>query len=252
MGTKSGVYIITNTESSKVYIGSTVDFKRRWGQHKRDLRRGGHNNPHLQAAWVLYGEDAFEFGVLEYLDDPEGLHLAEQFWVSVYCEEHKDLYNIGTPGKAPMLGRSHTEETRRKIGEALMGSQHCLGRKLTREHKRRTSEALMGHSVSEETRRKMGKAARGRRPSDEHRRKLSEANKGKKPPPFSDEHCRKIGEARAGPYPAFIHRETGEAIPAGVNLCALCRERGLSQGNMHAVKTGRRKHCKGWMLGEAK
>lgn len=57
----------------------------------------------------------------------------------------------------PMYGRTHSEETRRKIS---------IGNK--------------GKIISEETRKKMSEARKGKILSEEHRRKISEANKGKK------------------------------------------------------------------------
>lgn len=95
------------------------------------------------------------------------------------------------------------------FGECAANNRH--GVKCTLEVRRRISEILTGREVSEET-----------------RSRLSKAN--------------------AGDYPAFIHRGTGEIIPAGKNLSHLCRKRGLNRPNMSAVKTGRRKSCKGWAL----
>ncbi len=58
----AGVYIIRNCKNGKVYVGSTVGpFQHRWGEHKRQLRKGLHRNYHLQAAWNLYGESQFRF-----------------------------------------------------------------------------------------------------------------------------------------------------------------------------------------------
>ena len=219
---ESGIYIITNLESGKVYIGSTAQrFQKRWGQHLYVLRRGACNNTHLQRAWNKYGEDAFEFGILEYVDDPKELHLAEQFWVDVYQEEGTELYNIATIGPAPWLGRRHTAETKLKMSKAAMG------RRYSDETRRRMSEASKlrtGRLVSEETRRKISATLMGHPVSQETRLKWSK------------------------PYPAFIHQETGEVIPAGVNLTGLCRERGLTQRNMWAVVAGKRRICQGWIL----
>lgn len=203
-----GVYIITNTESGKVYIGSTAGFRQRWAEHGRHLRRGIHHNPYLQSAWNYYGEAAFEFGVLEYLNGPEEFHLAEQWWMDVYREEGKELYNFGLAARSPRRGCHHSEEAKQRMSEAHRGKAH-----------------------SEETRRKIG-----------------EANRGRKKPPRTKEHCRKISEANAEFYPAFIHQDTGEIIPAGFNLEAMCRERGLGQNNMCAVKNGRRQRHRGWIL----
>lgn len=43
-----GVYKITNKETGKFYIGSSVDIRQRWYAHKSKLRRGVHSNQHLQ------------------------------------------------------------------------------------------------------------------------------------------------------------------------------------------------------------
>lgn len=204
-----GIYAITH-ESGKAYIGSSVNFQKRWNEHKRRLRRGIHTNQHLQRAWALYGESAFEFVICEYVDDPERLHVREQYFLDLH-RMFNEVYNLGLVARHPMLGRPMPEETRRKISEAHKGMRH------TEEARRRMSVAqkgnqcALGHEVTEEAR-------------------------------------RKLGEAHGRPYPAFINRITGETIPAGVNLRALCRERRLNQSGMAAVVRGAQSHCKGWML----
>ena len=73
-------------------------------------------------------------------------------------------------------GKTHTEESKQKISEALKGKPH------TEEAKRKMSEALKGKPLSEE-----------------HKRKLSEAHKGKpsghKGKPHTEEAKRKMSEA---------------------------------------------------------
>lgn len=194
----SGVYTITNLENSKVYVGFTVDLDKRWDGHKQSLRRGDHCNIHLQRAWNKYGEGSFEFDILEYLDSLEELPLAEQFWCKIYQLEGRELYNIATPGKAGMLGRKHTEESKRKMSEILIGNQRSLDYKHSEETRRRMSEALkgnqhtLGHSLSKEHRRKIGDAFRGKSLSKEHCDKISAALIGHG---VSKEARRKIGEA---------------------------------------------------------
>ena len=80
----------------------------------------------------------------------------------------------------------------------------------------------------------------------ESKRRMSLAKKGKPGPKVSEEARCKIGIANSRSYPAFIHEETGEVIPAGTNLSALCRERGL--GDMGVVVRGKQRSHKGWML----
>lgn len=78
----AGVYCIANTIDEKVYIGSTVDLKRRWREHKRMLERDQHSNIKLQRAWNKYGSEVFVFSVLEYETDPDKLLEAEQRWMN--------------------------------------------------------------------------------------------------------------------------------------------------------------------------
>jgi group I intron endonuclease len=224
---KTGIYIIAGANGIS-YIGSTVNFQQRWRGHRSKLRRGVHDNPHLQHAWNKYGEGSFEFGVLEYLEDPKELHLAEQFWMDMYREEGRDLYNMGLCATCAMRGRP-----------------------LDPGHRRRISEALIGHDVSEQTRHKIRNAATGRAPSRMTRSKISRALKGKKKPPRSAEHCCNMASAKAKPYPAFYNEYTDEIIPAGVNLKAMCHEWNLDPSNMGRLKRGQRQRHKGWVLLEA-
>lgn len=48
-----------------MYIGQSKTIQRRWHDHLKCLRDGKHVNRHLQAAFQKYGEDAFEFSVIE-------------------------------------------------------------------------------------------------------------------------------------------------------------------------------------------
>jgi len=119
-----------------------------------------------------------------------------------------------------MKGRRHSEETKRKMSEAKMGNQHHLGHKHTTEAGRKIGEAQIGNQK-----------ALGYKHTAEAKRKTSEAN--------------------AGSYPAFIHYETGATIPAGRNLRAMCRKRGLNRGHMWSVVHGKCKSHKGWTLKES-
>jgi hypothetical protein len=71
---------------------------------------------------------------------------------------------------------------------------------------------------------------------------------------FSAKWRRKLSESAMGnqygakSYPAFINKDTGEIIPAGVNLTRLCRERELVRSCMRDVVRGEQKQHRGWML----
>jgi group I intron endonuclease len=65
----AGIYQILNKHNLKCYVGSTRRrFSQRFYDHKRDLKNNKHHSKHLQAAWNKYGEEVFEFTVLEIID----------------------------------------------------------------------------------------------------------------------------------------------------------------------------------------
>ena len=87
--------MIRNKVNNKVYIGSSVNIERRWYSHRYDLRCNKHNNKHLQNAWNKYGEDNFEFIVLEEVKDKSALRIREQYWLNKYQAFNASIgYNI--------------------------------------------------------------------------------------------------------------------------------------------------------------
>jgi len=64
------------------------------------------------------------------------------------------------------LGFKHTEETKRKMGEARKGNQNALGHKHTETARRKMSEALKGKRKSDEFRKKCSQAKRRLSDSD--------------------------------------------------------------------------------------
>ena len=99
--------------------------------------------------------------------------------------EHMSLHHKGKSinyqrfGKdAPMYGKHHSEETKHKISESHKGLNiWSKGKCLSDETKRKLSEALKGKHHSEETKHKMSESHKGKHLSDETKRKLSEARK---------------------------------------------------------------------------
>ena len=79
--TTMAVYEILFVPQSLRYIGSTIDLKRRWRRHRNDLARGTHHSQYLQNLWNKYGQSAFEFEVLEGVQDPTTLLDAEARWI---------------------------------------------------------------------------------------------------------------------------------------------------------------------------
>lgn len=62
---KGYIYAVYCWATKQRYIGSTVNFKTRMDNHKCLLRASKHHSQILQNAWDLYGEECFEFNLLQ-------------------------------------------------------------------------------------------------------------------------------------------------------------------------------------------
>ncbi len=128
---KSGVYIIENSDSHRVYIGSASNLRNRKSAHFSSLKLGNHGNKHLQRAFIKYGASCFTFSVLEYC----GKHLireVEQGYIDSY--DFSTLYNI-FPTVDSSKGYAHSDESKKKISLA----HSWLGRKHSKSTKDRIS-----------------------------------------------------------------------------------------------------------------
>lgn len=156
---KSGIYEILNTVNSKLYIGSAVRLKKRFTGHLNLLRRGKHNNRHLQAAFNKYGEAKFLFFPIEHVEDPKDLIPKEQFWITALdaCDRSKG-YNIA-PTAGSQAGFCFSEESKLKMSVSQTGRKH------TEETKKKISarqKGLKRGPLSEEHRLNLSKAGKGR------------------------------------------------------------------------------------------
>jgi group I intron endonuclease len=100
----SGIYQLRCLPTGKVYVGKATNLGRRWSFHRRHLNQGRHYDPHLQAAWDLFGEESFEFSVVA-LVQPADLLNREQVWTEATgCTERQKGFNLleiaGAPGAA--------------------------------------------------------------------------------------------------------------------------------------------------------
>lgn len=111
------IYLITNLESGKVYVGRTNNPANRKRMHFSELKRGVHGNPHLQASFNKHGMKAFEFKVVDSAET-DLIQYKEAKWFQAF--ETDILYNchFKTNG-GPVLYRPHTPESIAKIAQAI-------------------------------------------------------------------------------------------------------------------------------------
>jgi group I intron endonuclease len=91
----SGIYAIINKINNKIYVGSTINFKKRWIKHKTELRNKKHHSKHLENAWHAHGEENFQFKVLEEVENIQDLINKEQYYLDFYKSYREENgYNI--------------------------------------------------------------------------------------------------------------------------------------------------------------
>ena len=143
-----GIYGIVNKVNGKIYIGQTGErFQRRYWHHQWKLRDNSHDNSHLQRAFNKYGENNFEYIVLEIVTDINLLDDLEIKYINQYKQKGKN-YNI-LSGGGGRRGLSMSEHAKRIIGDK--NRQHMLGTKRTEETKQKMSEIRKGRHINRST-----------------------------------------------------------------------------------------------------
>lgn len=71
-------YKIENKKNRRVYIGQTRDFKKRIATHKYLLKIGIHSSKKLQFDYDQYGEDNFNFEIIDTLTGAIGIRIREK------------------------------------------------------------------------------------------------------------------------------------------------------------------------------
>ena len=150
-----GIYKITSP-TGKVYIGQSVDLKRRFSEYK-----GVHAcrfQPVIYRSLLKYGFEAHQFDIIEYCSKEE-LNCSERFW-----QDEFDVLNGGLNCVLQDCGEKrkvYNEELRKKISESKIGDKNPnWGKKMSQEaiDKRNSNpyrKTTKGKAHSEETRQKM-------------------------------------------------------------------------------------------------
>lgn len=117
----SGIYLITNIITNKIYVGSSLNIEQRWNDHRKLLRKNKHRNRHLQNAWNKDGECSFVFEIIEHCTK-DVLTEREQYWIDhTKCIDDAIGYNIN-PSADTSRGRKYTPvqlEMRSKLSQKV-------------------------------------------------------------------------------------------------------------------------------------
>lgn len=179
-----GIYCIECIETNIKYIGQTSEsFYRRWIFHKWNLKNNKHSNIYLQNAWNKYGGDKFLFYPLESFNinqkeiiTKQKLDELEQYYIKQY-DTFKNGFNLTTGGEKCNMNPL-SDEAKRKIGEK--NRINMLGKRHTEETKRLMSESHKGYIKTEFHRKHLSESLVGFVRSDEQKEKCRIANQGSK------------------------------------------------------------------------
>jgi group I intron endonuclease len=161
-----GIYKITSP-SNKVYIGQSVNVKKRWCSY--DERTAG---PHLINSFNKYGFNNHIFEVIEECSI-EHLNERETHWKQCELDKVNNDYSkvlfcdLHDNGAGP-----RSEQTKIRIGKANKG------KKRTEECKQKISNFQKGRPKPEGYGEKISQILKGKTRSDETKQRLSDAKKG--------------------------------------------------------------------------
>jgi group I intron endonuclease len=110
-----GIYKITNLIDKKIYIGSSINLENREYRHFWMLKKGIHDNSHLQNSFNKYGIQSFEFDIIEECDE-SNLIDKENHYINFYLSNIQDYgYNMALVNE--FRRNNYNNEVKQKISK---------------------------------------------------------------------------------------------------------------------------------------
>lgn len=187
---KPGVYKIQSlVKPERVYIGSSLNLRKRHNCHLSSLKYNRHHSIKLQNHYNKYGKDDLIWEVIEVIENAtEDILLEEEqkyYLIFKYENTLFPYFNCSPVAKNPMLGRKHkpetiaqyklrkaSDETKKKMSDSQkrIGNRppNHTGEKQTEEHKSKRKLLKPGHKIwlgkkhTEKTKSKMSISATGK------------------------------------------------------------------------------------------
>jgi group I intron endonuclease len=134
---KSGIYMLTNKITKKIYIGQSSDLSNRFKNYFNFSYIYSKANLRINRALIKYGYSNFSLSILEYCDKSD-LLTREQFYFDKLNPQYNILKIAGSS-----LNFKHSEITKARISKSLKGIYV------------KEKSALFGNLHTEETKRLM-------------------------------------------------------------------------------------------------
>lgn len=200
----AAIYRILNVATDHFYIGSARNPKKRRWEHWNDLKKKTHHCSALQAAWDEYGEDAFEFEVIEdNIAETDLLRVEDTYLVRFAGQPN--CYNTALSSMQPP---SVQPETIVKIRETTLRNWAEKPESHPRRGKRHSEETKAKISVSKKA--NPSKPWLGKTRDEETRKKIGDAQRGKAKGPrvlTAEGRAKILAAAAAGHYASFKGRK---------------------------------------------
>jgi group I intron endonuclease len=147
MNSVSGIYKIYCEGNNKVYIGSSVNVRKRRNEHLHHLRGNKHPNRHLQHSYNKYGEASFGFSVVLECEK-EILLIEEEKCIRKY-NSYNEGFNLIELPTTNLLGYKHTEKSIKKMSESAKKRGRVSGSLTTEQVKQMRQQFFDGARVSD-------------------------------------------------------------------------------------------------------
>lgn len=255
-----GIYKITSP-SNKVYIGQSINIKKRWINYKNlHCKR----QPKLYNSFIKYGPENHKFELIEECLESE-LFDKEIFYKQQFINKFGWRLALFCEIFDQKSGGIRSEETKQKMSKAK------IGKKLSEETKLNISKAKKGLIVNNQWAKNISKGKKGFKHtqetkdkiregnlnkiySKESKNKISKANKGKK---RSEEICQKISIGKKGKKQpkSFFEKKNKSIIQYDLNDKEIKKWNsikeaadfiGIDSGTLTACLKGRQKTCKNY------
>lgn len=164
---KSGVYMLTNTTTGNIYVGQSTDLSKRFIKYFCLSYIKSKESLIISRALIKYGYTNFSVSILEYCDKSH-LIQREQYYLDKlnpeynilkiagssrgykHSQDSKDKKSKALKGiyigiKSPLYGKTHTEETKKKMSLQKKGINNPL---YGRTHNDNTKEILKNKAIN--------------------------------------------------------------------------------------------------------
>ena len=111
---KCGIYYIYCLVNGRIYIGSSINVRNRFWEHRRSLKASNHKNRHLQRIYDKYGKDSLVYKLIENCEESVR-HERENHYISIL--DKKLRLNL----QAVIKNGPVSDETRQRISASHVG-----------------------------------------------------------------------------------------------------------------------------------